>query len=726
MKAVQWHSNQEKKDEEGERRAERERIKALKEHDEEAYLQLVKDSKNERIISLLKQTDSFMRELGIKVEESRRKVAGNVDEYGDTGHEEAEDDLDISKVKKNRDTYNALTHKVVETVDRQPHMMDQAGTMREYQLKGLQWMASLYNNGLNGILADEMGLGKTIQTCGLLGYLWEVKNNKGPFLCIVPLTTLHNNWKTELKKWVPQLQITVYEGKPDERKRIRDGPIESGTFNVVLTTFEYAMLDKRHLKKTVWEYIIVDEAHRLKNPKCKLSRDLNKYYNSKRRLALTGTPLQNDLQEVWALLNFLSPTIFNSIDTFDQWFNKPFANSTEKMEMTEEEKLLIVERLHKVLRPFILRREKAQVEKQLPSKLELVIKVRMSAMQKAMYTRVEKTGKLNGRSLQNNVMQLRKICNHPFLQEDSYNLNDDLWRQSGKVELMDRLLRKLKKAGHRVLMFSQMTAMIDIMVDYFNFRGYISMRLDGNTDTSTRQRLLLDFNHPESKYFIFILSTKAGGLGLNLQSADTVIIFDSDWNPQADLQAMARAHRIGQKKQVLVLRLVTEESVEEQMLVTAGKKLADEAMVIQAGMFNDRHDDGLRREKMEALMHADGDADDDEIDAGDDGHAELSELNSRIARGAEEYELFQKLDREHAEEDGYENDFRGWLETRIAGEDELPEYLQGDVEIEADPEDPDVLMDAGGRGQRKRTEISYNDERSERQVTLHNYYHAWS
>jgi len=422
---------------------------------------------------------------------------------------------------------------------------------------------------------------------------------------------------------------------------------------------------------------------------------------------------------VWALLNFLSPSIFNSIDTFDQWFNKPFAGSaTEKMEMTEEEKLLIVERLHKVLRPFILRREKSQVETQLPEKLELVIKVRMTEMQKAMYVRIEKTGKLNGRSLQNNVMQLRKVCNHPFLQEDSYNLNDDLWRCSGKVELMDRLLRKLKKGGHRVLMFSQMTAMISIMTDYFDYRGYKHMRLDGNTDSATRTKLLNDFNHPDSEYFVFILSTKAGGLGLNLQSADTVIIFDSDWNPQADLQAMARAHRIGQKKQVLVLRLVTEESVEEQMLATAYTKLDHEAMVIQAGMFNDRHDDTLRREKMEALMHAEGDErDDDEIDAGDEGHAELSELNSRIARGAAEYELFQQMDRAHAQESGYDgvHDLNEWLDSRIVGKDELPEYLRGEVEIERNPEDPDVLMDAGGRGQRKRTEIRYNDERSEAQ-----------
>jgi len=625
-------------------------------------------------------------------------------------------------LEKNNEQYNKLTHKVQEVITDQPSMMGQAGQMREYQMTGLRWLASLYNNGLNGILADEMGLGKTIQTVSLLAWLWEKKDNRGPFLCIVPLTTLHNNWKAEMRKWIPMLNVAVYEGKPEDRKRIREERIQGLNFNVLLTTFEYAMLDKRFLKKVNWEYIIVDEAHRLKNPKCKLSRDLNKYYVSKRRVALTGTPLQNDLQEVWSLLNFLSPTIFNSMESFDQWFNKPFTGmSSDKMEMNEEEKLLIVERLHKVLRPFILRREKSQVENQLPNKLELVLKVRMSAMQKAMYVRLDQTGKLNGKSMQNSLMQLRKICNHPFLMHDEYLINEDIIRASGKVELVDRLLPKLQKCGHRVLMFSQMTQMIDIMVDYFNYKGYKHMRLDGNTDTRNREHLLKEFNN-DPEYFIFILSTKAGGLGLNLQAADTVIIFDSDWNPQMDLQAMARAHRIGQKKQVLVLRLVTEsdkgegssivETVEEQMLKTAYEKLDNEAMVIQAGMFNDRYDKELATSKMEALLAQEGDdREEDEIDAGDDGHAELSELNSRIARGGEEYDVFEAMDREMAGN----LSSKEWLDSRIMLEDELPDWLSGEVEQEVDPENAQILIDAGGRGQRKHKEVKYVDERSERQ-----------
>lgn len=233
---------------EGERAAERERVKALKEHDEEAYLRLVKDTKNQRIIDILKQTDAFMAELGARVEASRGVIGG--DQPGASEDAMAVDD-DTFGIKANNEKYNKLTHKVVEEITEQPRMMGQAGKMREYQMMGLRWLASLYNNGLNGILADEMGLGKTIQTVSLLAWLWEQKDNRGPFLCIVPLTTLHNNWKAEMQKWVPQLNIAVYEGKPDDRRRIREERIAGLNFNVLLTTFEYAMLDKRFLKKVL-------------------------------------------------------------------------------------------------------------------------------------------------------------------------------------------------------------------------------------------------------------------------------------------------------------------------------------------------------------------------------------------------------------------------------------------------------------------------------------------
>jgi SNF2 family DNA or RNA helicase len=313
-----------------------------------------------------------------------------------------------------------------------------------------------------------------------------------------------------------------------------------GSFNVCLTTFEYILKDKSMLAKTRWAYVIVDEGHRMKNHGSKLTTTLQKYYHSTHRLILTGTPLQNSLPELWSLLNFLLPNIFNSVDNFEEWFNKPFASSGEKIEMNEEETLLVINRLHKVLRPFLLRRVKKEVEAQLPDKVERVIRCDMSAMQKRMHDNIRSgnalivqgdDGKTSTKGLMNTLMQLRKICNHPylFLETSHHELNDNLWRASGKFELLDRVLPKLKAAGHRVLLFSQMTAVMDLLEDFFVYRGYKHMRLDGSTPAEQRKDLLTVFNAPDSDYFIFILSTRAGGLGLNLQTADTVILFDSDW-----------------------------------------------------------------------------------------------------------------------------------------------------------------------------------------------------
>ena len=218
--------------------------------------------------------------------------------------------------------YYENTHKRNERVS-QPQML-RGGDLKEYQLGGLQWMVSLYNNNLNGILADEMGLGKTIQAIALLAYVMEFKHNNGPFLIVVPLSTL-SNWVNELSKWAPDMMKVVYKGTPPVRKQMYRDEVEGGQFNVLLTTYEYIMKDKSQLKKFHWQYIIVDEGHRMKNAQSKFAQTLGSVYQSRHRVLLTGTPLQNNLPELWALLNFLLPTIFSSVDTFDQWFNKPFA-----------------------------------------------------------------------------------------------------------------------------------------------------------------------------------------------------------------------------------------------------------------------------------------------------------------------------------------------------------------------------------------------------------------
>uniref|UniRef100_S4R7H5 SWI/SNF related, matrix associated, actin dependent regulator of chromatin, subfamily a, member 4 n=1 Tax=Petromyzon marinus TaxID=7757 RepID=S4R7H5_PETMA len=472
----------------------------------------------------------------------------------------AKQDVDDEyKIKEGMDligssSYYAMAHAITESVDRQSSLMIN-GSLKMYQVQGLEWMVSLYNNNLNGILADEMGLGKTIQTIGLITYLMENKRLNGPYLIIVPLSTL-SNWVIEFDKWAPSVVKISYKGSPAARRAFMV-QLRSGKFNVLLTTYEYIIKDKHVLAKIRWKYMIVDEGHRMKNHHCKLTQVLNSHYIAPRRLLLTGTPLQNKLPELWALLNFLLPTIFKSCSTFEQWFNAPFAMTGEKVDLNEEETILIIRRLHKVLRPFLLRRLKKEVEAQLPEKVEYVIKCDMSALQKVLYRHMQakgvlltdgsekdKKGKGGTKTLMNTIMQLRKICNHVYMFqhiEESFSEHlgfsggiiqgAELYRASGKFEVLDRILPKLRATNHRVLLFCQMTALMTIMEDYFAFRSFRYLRLDGTTKADERGDLLKMFNEPDSPYFIFLLSTRAGGLGLNLQAADTVVIFDSDWNP---------------------------------------------------------------------------------------------------------------------------------------------------------------------------------------------------
>jgi SNF2 family DNA or RNA helicase len=403
------------------------------------------------------------------------------------------------------------------------------------------------------------GLGKTIQAIALVSYLMEFKDNLGPYLIIVPLSTM-SNWVNEFHKWCPSARLVVYKGTPAERKTLYKDQVRNGQFNVLLTTYEYIIRDKASLRKIEWQYAIVDEGHRMKNAQSKFAVTLGTQYSTQNRVLLTGTPLQNSLPELWALLNFLLPSIFSSVESFDQWFNKPFAqfgssgsteDSTDQM-LTNEERMLIIHRLHELLRPFMLRRVKSEVLDQLPEKVEKVIRCDLSSWQKELYKQISVKAQADkslmgtgleqqaqpSRGMNNVVMQLRKVCNHPYLfSPEGYHINENLIKSSGKFELLDRMLPKLKAAGHRVLMFTQMTAVMTMLEDYFAYRGYASLRLDGSTPAEEREKRMYKFNAPDSPYFIFCLSTRAGGLGLNLATADVVIIFDSDWNPMADLQA---------------------------------------------------------------------------------------------------------------------------------------------------------------------------------------------
>lgn len=637
---------------------------------------------------------------------------------------------DDDEYRNDMTNYYTIAHSVHEKITEQSSMLVN-GKLKEYQIKGLEWLVSLYNNNLNGILADEMGLGKTIQTIGLITYLIEKKKVNGPFLIIVPLSTL-SNWMLEFDKWAPSVIKVAYKGSPNMRRTLTP-QLKAGKFNCLLTTYEYIMKDKALLSKIRWKYMIIDEGHRMKNHHCKLTQVLNTYYSAPYRLLLTGTPLQNKLPELWALLNFLLPSIFKSCITFEQWFNAPFAMTGEKVELNQEETLLIIRRLHKVLRPFLLRRLKKEVESQLPEKVEYVIKCEMSSLQRLLYRHMQckgvlltdgsekdKKGKGGTKALMNTIMQLRKICNHPFMFQhieeafaDHLGIQGgivsgpELYRCSGKFELLDRILPKLRAKGHRVLLFCQMTSLMSIMEDYFVFRGFRYLRLDGTTKSEDRGHLLALFNQEESPYFIFLLSTRAGGLGLNLQAADTVIIFDSDWNPHQDLQAQDRAHRIGQQNEVRVLRLMTVNSVEERILAAARYKLNVDEKVIQAGMFDQKSTGTERRQFLQALLMQENDEEEQEEDEVPDDET----VNQMLARTEEEFDLYQKMDLERRRQEARDPKRK----PRLMESDELPEWLRKDekeVERLTYEEEEDKIF---GRGSRSRKEVDYSDSLTEGQ-----------
>ncbi|XP_076901176.1 protein PHOTOPERIOD-INDEPENDENT EARLY FLOWERING 1-like [Bidens hawaiensis] len=679
-------------------------------------------------------------------------------------------------------------------------------SLREYQHIGLDWLVSMYEKRLNGILADEMGLGKTIMTIALLAHLACEKVIWGPHLIVVP-TSVMLNWETEFLKWCPAFKILTYFGSAKERKHKRQGWMKQNSFHICITTYRLVIQDSKIFKRKKWKYLILDEAHLIKNWKSQRWQTLLNF-NSKRRILLTGTPLQNDLMELWSLMHFLMPHIFQSHQEFKDWFSNPISGMVEGQEKVNKE---VVDRLHNVLRPFILRRLKRDVEKQLPGKHEHVIYCRLSRRQRNLYEDFIASSETQATLASSNffgmisvIMQLRKVCNHPDLFEgrpiiSSFDMNgieiqfcssvcsvlnagpfskvdlcglgfvfthldfdmaswesDEVqaietpsilikkrveeigsevkfgkkskgfnifeeiqkalheerlkemrqraeaiaWWNSlrckkkpvystglrdmvsfhkpvldssrfpelvlspverfeqmvdqvesfmfaipaarapqpvgwcskpgtsvfvdptyksecsklisplltpirpaivrrqvyfpdrrliqfdcGKLQELAVLLRRLKFEGHRALIFTQMTKMLDVLEAFINIYGYTYMRLDGSTQPEERQTLMQRFN-TNPKYFLFILSTRSGGVGINLVGADTVIFYDSDWNPAMDQQAQDRCHRIGQTREVHIYRLISECTIEENILKKAKQKRALDDLVIQSGEYN--------------------------------------------------------------------------------------------------------------------------------------------
>lgn len=686
------------------------RLQALRANDNEAYLNLLKTTKNNRLLHLIKQTDGYMMRIGAQIERARdlSGEARSANPFASAISSKNESRKELDEIGQRREMYFALTHSITEEVQ-QPSILV-GGVLKPYQLDGLKWLVSLYNNSLNGILADEMGLGKTIQTISLITYLLETKKNKGPFLVIVPLSTL-GNWVRELNLWAPTVEKIVYRGNRIQRRSVQ-AEITKGTFNVLLTTYEYTTRDTGVLSPIQWQYIIIDEGHRIKNAKSKLAMTLGVKYKSRNRLLLTGTPLQNNLSELWALLNFLLPAIFSSADTFEKWFKEPFETSTlgEGAELDEEETLLIINRLHQVLRPFLLRRLKTDVESQLPDKVEHVIQCELSVWQIALYRQIRNkiaiaAGNSSGvRTFNNMLMQLKKICNHPYLFYDYHEIEmlqpELIIRSSGKFLLLEHMLKKLQLTGHRVLLFSQMTSVLDYLEDFLVLLQFKYLRLDGNTKSEERQTLLESFNATDSQHFCFLLSTRAGGLGLNLQSADTVIIFDSDWNPMMDLQAQDRAHRIGQTKEVRVFRLISANSVEVKILERASQKLRMDAQVIQAGQFNNRATESDRRTMLKQLLQSNPGSGGSNGENGSSEVPSLREVNEMLARDRDEFQTFEKFDRMRS---------KSKKNVKPMKPEELPPWV---LEVETAPS-PNSSAENLGRGQRRRSQVNYADRVSE-------------
>ncbi|XAR57893.1 DNA helicase [Bertholletia excelsa] len=529
------------------------------------------------------------------------------------------------------------------------------GKLKPYQIKGVKWLISLWQNGLNGILADQMGLGKTIQTIGFLAHL-KGKGLDGPYLIIAPLSTL-SNWANEMSRFVPSMNAIIYHGTKKEKEEMRRKhmPRTIGPkFPIVITSYEVALNDARkYFRYYNWKYIVVDEGHRLKNSKCKLVKAL-KYLPTENKLLLTGTPLQNNLAELWSLLNFILPDIFSSHEEFESWFDfsGKCNNEVVKEELEEKRKAQVVAKLHAILRPFILRRMKSDVEQMLPRKKEIILYASMTEHQKDFQDHLinktlesylkEKldTGGGMKRRLNNLMIQLRKNCNHPDLLESAFDGSyfyppvEQMVEQCGKFRLLDRLLTKLFERKHKVLIFSQWTKILDIIDYYFSEKGFAVCRIDGRVKLEERKRQIQEFNDVNSSYRIFILSTRAGGLGINLTAADTCILYDSDWNPQMDLQAMDRCHRIGQTKPVHVYRLATAQSVEVRILKRAFSKLKLEHVVIGKGHFQQERTkpsvtDGMEEEDLLALLRGNEDDEEDKMIQTDISDEDLERILDR-------------------------------------------------------------------------------------------------
>uniref|UniRef100_A0A8C4I9R0 DNA helicase n=1 Tax=Dicentrarchus labrax TaxID=13489 RepID=A0A8C4I9R0_DICLA len=609
------------------------------------------------------------------------------------------------------------------------------GTLHPYQLEGLNWLRFSWAQGTDTILADEMGLGKTVQTIVFLYSLYKEGHSKGPFLVSAPLSTIIN-WEREFEMWAPDFYVVTYTGDKDSRAIIReneftfeDSAVKSGRkvfrmkkdtpikFHVLLTSYELITIDQAILGSITWACLVVDEAHRLKNNQSKFFRILNGY-KIYYKLLLTGTPLQNNLEELFHLLNFLTPERFNNLEGFLEEF----------ADISKEDQ---IKKLHDLLGPHMLRRLKADVFKNMPAKTELIVRVELSPMQKKYYkfilTRnfeaLNSKGGGNQVSLLNIMMDLKKCCNHPYLfpvaaveapvlPNGSYDGNL-LVKSSGKLTLLQKMLKKLKDEGHRVLIFSQMTKMLDLLEDFLEFEGYKYERIDGGITGGLRQEAIDRFNAPGAQQFCFLLSTRAGGLGINL-----AILRLFTWT-----LAFSRAHRIGQNKKVMIYRFVTRGSVEERITQVAKRKMMLTHLVVRPGlgsktgsMSKQELDDILKfgteelfKDEMEAARTMDGE-EGNVIHYDDDAISKLLDRSQDATEDTEIQNMNEYLSSfkvaQYVEE----------VEREIIKQEENvdPDYWEKLLRHHYEQQQEDLARNLG-KGKRIRKQVNYNDTTQEDQ-----------
>ncbi|KAK1995468.1 SNF2 family domain-containing protein [Colletotrichum falcatum] len=477
-------------------------------------------------------------------------------------------------------------------LDHQPPGL-RRGKLMDYQIEGVNWILWNYHESKNVILADEMGLGKTVQVVGLISTLVHNEPKCWPFLIVVPNATCPN-WRREIKQWAPDLRVVTYHGG----KQAQDLAYEFELFpnrsqnikaHVVVMSYDSAQDDrtKHKFSSVQWAGLVVDEGQRLKNDKSLLYTALRSM-RFPFRLLLTGTPLQNNKRELFNLLQFIDPT--QNAAKLDEEFSELNGQNLPE--------------LHSRIKQYFLRRTKAQVLKFLPPMAQIIVPVSMSILQEKLCKSIiakspdlikaifadDKINKRDRGSLNNILMQLRKCLCHPFMYSeaveerslDPVKMHQNLISASGKLMLLNVMLPKLKERGHRVLIFSQFLDQLDIIEDFLNGLGFQHRRLDGKINSLEKQKHIDAFNEPGSEIFAFLLSTRAGGVGINLATADTVIILDPDFNPHQDIQAISRAHRIGQKHKVLCFQLMTKNSAEEKIMQIGRKKMALDHVLIEA------------------------------------------------------------------------------------------------------------------------------------------------